>query len=40
MSTSANPKLIGAFVLGAIILIIGALIVLGGGKFFQRTTRW
>ena len=38
MSTSANPKLIGAFVLGAIILIIGALIVLGGGKFFQRTT--
>jgi paraquat-inducible protein B len=38
MSKSANPKLIGAFVLGAIILIIGGLILLGGGKFFQRTT--
>jgi paraquat-inducible protein B len=38
MSKPANPKLIGAFVLGAIILIIGSLIVLGGGKFFQRTT--
>ena len=38
MSKPADPKLIGAFVLGAIILIIGGLIVLGGGKFFQRTT--
>ncbi len=38
MSKPANPKLIGAFVLGAIVLIIGGLIVLGGGKFFQRTT--
>jgi paraquat-inducible protein B len=38
MSKSANPKLIGAFVLGAIILIVGGLILLGGGKFFQRTT--
>jgi phospholipid/cholesterol/gamma-HCH transport system substrate-binding protein len=38
MSKPANPKLIGAFVLGAIALIIAGLIVLGGGKFFQRTT--
>ena len=38
MSKPADPKLIGAFVLGAIVLIIGGLIVLGGGKFFQRTT--
>lgn len=38
MSKPADPKLIGAFVLGAIILIIGGLIVLGAGKFFQRTT--
>ncbi len=37
MSKPANPKLIGAFVLGAIVLIIGGLIVLGAGKFFQRT---
>lgn len=38
MSKPANLKLIGAFVLGAIVLIIGGLILLGGGKFFQRTT--
>ena len=38
MSKPADPKLIGAFVLGAIVLIIAGLIVLGGGKFFQRTT--
>ena len=38
MSKPADPKLIGAFVLGAVALIIGGLIVLGAGKFFQRTT--
>lgn len=38
MSKSANPKLIGAFVLGAIALIIAGVIVLGGGKVFQRRT--
>lgn len=36
MSKSANPKLIGAFVLGAIVLIVGGIAVLGGGKFFQK----
>lgn len=38
MSKPADPKLIGAFVLGAIALITAGIIVLGGGKFFQRTT--
>jgi paraquat-inducible protein B len=38
MSKPADPKLIGAFVLGAVLLIIAGVIVLGGGKFFKRTT--
>jgi paraquat-inducible protein B len=36
MSKQASPKLIGAFVLGAVVLAIAALIILGGGKFFAR----
>jgi phospholipid/cholesterol/gamma-HCH transport system substrate-binding protein len=38
MSKPASPKLIGAFVLGAIALIVGGVLVLGGGKFFQHHT--
>lgn len=38
MSKPADPKLIGAFVLGAVLLIIVGLVVLGSGKFFRRTT--
>ena len=38
MSKPANPKLIGIFVLGAIALVIGGLVVLGGGKLFQKRT--
>ena len=38
MSKPARPALIGAFVLGAIVLIIAGVIILGGGKFFQRRT--
>src|SRR5512147_973550 len=37
MSKPADPKLIGAFVLGAVLLIIAGLVVVGGGKFFKRT---
>ncbi len=37
MSRPADPKLIGAFVLGAIALVTIGVLVLGGGKFFQRT---
>lgn len=36
MSKPANPKMIGAFVLGAIILTIAGIVVLGGGKLFQK----
>lgn len=36
MSKQASPKLIGAFVLGAFFLALGALIILGGGKLFAR----
>ena len=38
MSKPADPKMIGAFVLGAVLLIIVGLVVVGGGKFFRRTT--
>ncbi len=36
MSKQASPKLIGAFVLGAIGLALAAVIILGSGKFFTR----
>ena len=38
MSKPARPTLIGGFVLGAIVLIIAGVIILGGGKFFARRT--
>ncbi|MBL8659943.1 MAG: MCE family protein [Rhodospirillales bacterium] len=36
MSKQASPKLIGAFVLGALVLALAAVIILGGGRFFAR----
>ena len=36
MARRGNPALIGAFVLGAIVLAVGALVVFGGGKFLGR----
>jgi paraquat-inducible protein B len=38
MSKEANTKLIGAFVLGAVVLIVIVFVVFGSGKFFQKTT--
>lgn len=39
MSQQANPTLIGAFVLGSIVLTVGGLVVFGGGRFFtERVT--
>jgi paraquat-inducible protein B len=39
MSQQANPTLIGAFVLGSIVLAVGGLVIFGGGRFFtQRVT--
>lgn len=40
MSRKANPKLIGAFVIGGFALAVGAVAVFATGRFFQETTRW
>ena len=37
MSKPANKKVIGLFVLGAIALLVGALVVFGSGKIFKKT---
>ena len=37
MSKPANKRLIGIFVLGAIALLVIAIVVLGSGKFFRKT---
>lgn len=37
MSRNANPRLIGLFVLGAVGLLVAALVVFGGGRLFART---
>lgn len=37
MALKSNPKLIGAFVLGAIVLLVISILAIGGGKLFQRT---
>lgn len=35
MSKKANPTIIGAFIIGAIVLIVLSLILIGGGKVFR-----
>lgn len=40
MSKKANKTLIGAFVVGAIVLLIMSLVVFGSGKFFRRTNKY
>lgn len=40
MARRANPALIGAFVLGAVVLAVAGLVVIGGGKFFRHTLTW
>jgi len=37
MGRKANPTIIGAFVVGALVLSVGALLVLGSGRFFKNT---
>ena len=37
MSKPANKTMIGIFVLGAIALVVIAIVVLGSGKFFRKT---
>ena len=40
MARKASPTLIGAFVLGAVVLAVAGLIVLGGGKLFRQKQSW
>ncbi len=40
MSKKASKTLIGAFVLGAVVLIVAGVVVFGGGKFFAPTKKY
>lgn len=40
MSRKANPTLIGGFVLGALALVVGGIIVFGSGNFFSQVHRY
>jgi len=40
MARKANPAMIGGFVLGALVLAVAALVVLGGGTVFQHRQFW
>jgi len=39
MSIKANPSVVGGFVIGAIILMVVSLLVLGSGRFFKNDLR-
>jgi paraquat-inducible protein B len=36
MSAKANPVVVGSFVIGALVLLVGAILVFGGGRFFEE----
>ena len=36
MSAKANPVVVGSFVIGALVLLIGAVLVFGSGRFFEE----
>jgi paraquat-inducible protein B len=38
MNQRVNPTLIGAFVLGAVVLAVLAVVLIGSGRFFRRTS--
>ncbi|MFN8543757.1 MAG: MlaD family protein [Candidatus Binatia bacterium] len=40
MGKKANPGLIGAFVVGAVVLAVVGVAVFGSGRFFHKTTTW
>ncbi|MGD9012803.1 MAG: MlaD family protein [Desulfobacterales bacterium] len=40
MSKPANKTLIGAFVLGAVVLGVAAIVLFGSGRFFRDTDQW
>lgn len=37
MSKKANPALVGAFIVGAIVLTVAAVVIFGSGKFLKKT---
>ncbi|UCD56920.1 MAG: MCE family protein [Candidatus Hydrogenedentota bacterium] len=40
MGKRANPTVIGAFVLGAVVLVVIGIVVFGSGRFFKEKTKW
>ncbi|MCK8601417.1 MlaD family protein [Desulfoferrobacter suflitae] len=40
MSKKSNPAAIGAFVIGAVILIVAAIVAFGSGRFFKQTQKY
>ncbi|MGD8343198.1 MAG: MlaD family protein [Desulfobacterales bacterium] len=40
MSKPANKTLIGAFVVGAVVLTVAAIVLFGSGRFFRATDQW
>jgi paraquat-inducible protein B len=40
MSKPANKTLIGAFVIGAVVLGVAAIVLFGSGRFFRDTDQW
>jgi paraquat-inducible protein B len=40
MSKPANKTLIGAFVVGAVVLAVAAIVLFGSGRFFKDTDEW
>ena len=40
MSKPANKTLIGAFVVGAVVLAVAAIVLFGSGRFFKDTNNW
>ena len=40
MTKKINPKLIGGFVVGAIVLVVAGVMIFGSGKFFAEKHRW
>ena len=40
MAKQANKTAVGLFVVGAVALLVAALIIFGGGKFFQETNQY
>jgi len=40
MGSKANPTVIGAFVVGAVVLIVAAILLFSGGQFFTKKSFW